>query len=1393
MDQAQRASPTDVRPILQRLAVDLALTDEPPAPIEGVPAPLKEGVEVLRAMRSEGRDGTDVSDPYVTVLAARDALRRRDVAEALTALSALDVDETFCGGSRWLRAALAAPHRDLREAAVSALEGVEVGSHGSLAKRALVARALEAGDERAVAAFANDAGAEVLSSADRLVLAALSAKSFGSFAFERLDSWIADTARDDEYQTLAAAVSGLLCGDHAPAATLPVGTPRHRAEVRLGRCLASIALGSGSIEFDGAAATSHELLAVDASHGAGRAVVLEHAFRTHRRGEVAEMLSDRENDGRLVGLLLHELDHVGASDEPLATDSPAEFAMRDQLGLAFEQSPQSELLLRMALRHCPEKTTAAGAAVALAAQAEAIEEPHASAAAWREAALRYDAAGLSSEAVQAFSRSVAVDARWSLAHDLAHHIARSYADDAAQHEWLGRRAKCEHVEPAIERLRQALHPSNVTREGRDALLDEALALRPNDASLRELHATLTGRRAVCPPEDVTVAELAVEAAFGSELDRDWDAMKAYTERAEALGDELFAPMFRRRLARRGVDALAHAEQLHAAARATSDPALKEELTLAAAYDLIAAGQDERAHEILKEALELGGSSLALSHLLTSRFLPKSTDADLAAANTAIASVVGGAEAVAHLKLAARLRGRADLNEDFAASAHEILQHLPNDPWSLRVLQADAMKRRDADAMMAVVGPIVAEQEGSLDAATLWLRAAELHLMDGRDEMGEFLLDRCLEIWPRHLLARILRAKLLDRRGPVERAAEAYERLALVCRTPSKRVGAFYRAASLWLSRDDVEAKHNGRRLLESVTEIDAGYKDSFELLRAIYMASGAKSDLADLLGARLDHVEDPDRRTELEVMRGKILAETGSGAEAKAALAAALAASPDNIEALRAYVEVCTVDRDWSSTEQALLRLGRLLVDAEEQSAIYLQLGQLYDGPLGNTERAEKAYQEVIRIAPAEMRPREKLVSLYLRAGDPDKALAQQRAMIDVTEDPGDQCVRTVRLAEIFEQLEDLEQAETVLVGARRRFTKDAEPVRALVDFYRRQEKYAAADMLLGRAAAEVRRGLGAGRFETNLFAMTATVAELRGDHDVAEVARASLAAIHGDQVRLSGMNAAAVDPDNDERLAPSVFSRSFRQLLCYSRGIMDAAVPLDLPGLGATLLGASHAEFSDQVRRIAAAAGLGDVTLLFSAALERGCVAVAGVDVAGTPPTIVFGEALLRSDRVGVRDFLLRRAMKTLQARTAALVRTEPSDLGPLLAAFLRLHKPDFVPTGVDPGKLELFGQRMVDAGGTNEDPRLVNLADEVIGSIGNRASGLRTAAQVWASRAALLATGDPFVAIDALAWASGADAELPPHGPDRIKWIGRHAELRDLVAFTVSEDYRNLRGAGH
>jgi hypothetical protein len=85
--------------------------------------------------------------------------------------------------------------------------------------------------------------------------------------------------------------------------------------------------------------------------------------------------------------------------------------------------------------------------------------------------------------------------------------------------------------------------------------------------------------------------------------------------------------------------------------------------------------------------------------------------------------------------------------------------------------------------------------------------------------------------------------------------------------------------------------------------------------------------------------------------------------------------------------------------------------------------------------------------------------------------------------------------------------------------------------------------------------------------------------------------------------------------------------------------------------------------------------------------------------------------------------------------------------------------------------------------------LASEVIGSIGNRASSLNTLANAWGSRTALLAVGDPNVALEAIAWANGSASGPPPSGPDRVKWIGRQAEARDLIAFSVSDAYTAAR----
>jgi hypothetical protein len=84
--------------------------------------------------------------------------------------------------------------------------------------------------------------------------------------------------------------------------------------------------------------------------------------------------------------------------------------------------------------------------------------------------------------------------------------------------------------------------------------------------------------------------------------------------------------------------------------------------------------------------------------------------------------------------------------------------------------------------------------------------------------------------------------------------------------------------------------------------------------------------------------------------------------------------------------------------------------------------------------------------------------------------------------------------------------------------------------------------------------------------------------------------------------------------------------------------------------------------------------------------------------------------------------------------------------------------------------------------------LALEVIGNLGNRVSQLGTAIHQWGNRTGLLAVGSPNAALRGLALAAGQLAGPPP-GPERVKWVIRNPEARDLAVFSVSEPYAEAR----
>ena len=712
-----------------------------------------------------------------------------------------------------------------------------------------------------------------------------------------------------------------------------------------------------------------------------------------------------------------------------------------------------------------------------------------------------------------------------------------------------------------------------------------------------------------------------------------------------------------------------------------------------------------------------------------------------------------------------------------------LGHSASELWALRTLSACARAAEDNDLTLSVEERLFKIVERPLDKATLALRAAEAAARLDRPADAQRLLLAVLGLIPEHPLALTTLAEVLEAAGNPTGAAEALETAARASHVAAHQVGAWHHAAVLWL--DQVSNTARGRQALERAVALDVTHEDAVVRLQSLYVAENDRQKLAELLERRLESTTDPEERVALEVTRGRALAEVGEHQAAKAALAAALDGNPNHTEALEAFADLCLGEGDWTGGEQALIRLARHALGLPRQAQIYRRLGELYDTALPNPERAELAYKEVLKRDPDDADTVARLVQVYGKLGDPATALAMQTELLGRAKTADQKRDRTLALAWVEEQLAgDRKRAEGTLEKARKEWPHDSVVLRGLAEFHQRHGDVRASHVLLDRAATDARRALATGRFEPGFFEVLTTVAEIKNAGDAALVARSTLAALHGEDVPVTAAGPLAGDPRLDDLLAPELVSSPLRALLRKTGGLLDAAYPVDLRALRAAPLPVSSAAFASYVQQLALSFGIRGLEVFASPLLGPVCMPVGTAS-----PELVFGQALLDSQDDAARYFLLIRCLKILQGNAAALSRTSPVDLWPLLAGYLSAFAPNWLPQGVDAKRLAEAQKRVQNVMPPRLDDDVPILALEVIGAIGNRASLLGGALHQWGNRTALLSAGSLVTSLRGVALASGLTAGPPKEGVDRVKWIVRNPEARDLATFGVSEQYGEAR----
>lgn len=1372
LDAAARLAPADPRAHVFKLARELSAgSGAPSVRLPDAPelAALRAAQASISARRDAAPDAGSATEAHLS--AARRALAKGDGKAAGLALAHVARIPELRHAARWVAAALLAPSPDTRSKAIELLsallaEHTNEGAAPGYLLHALAARSLEASDAEGMQRALHASG-DAFSQADQVAMALLSGSDIPTEQLAALASQAGGA-------TLAAAAHALQ-GDLDGLRRSAIGEPATRSPHLLGRAFASgdsLTAALSAPETESEQSSEHAALT--------RLLQIERAIATKNFPAAAETLGalappEADASRQLVAALAHEL--TGGASAALAAYQRA-----------HGKSPGFEAPLRAQV----DSSGPRRAASLLEQGAEASENDARRALLLTEAAMRSQQEA-PEQTLNLLERARDADPTLPFAFRQAELAARMAGDPQQLLEWirLRRDSSEDPIEKAHDQVREALLTADEDLGGAADLIALAAEERPGDVGLRELGERLNPgsnldrgawrEAAAATAEGAVKGRLLLEAALNYERDGDAEAAARAARASLEAGGGSLAEITRERTAAGTAEAADLSDLLLSQAKAETDPAKARALYERLSQLDLARGDQSSALLWQSAILEDSPTYLPALRQLEHAYLAAQRDEDLVPIERTLSTALPEWSGLAHAILATRLIKKTDEWLNAKDVVYGTNHPTPRPYWLLRQLAAYAQAIGDDAKAFEVLGELASQSDADLDASTLCLRAAETAARLTQREEARLLLDQAIERMPEHLVALTTRADVLEASGDGPAAAAALEAVAQASSVERHRLEAWYQAGLLWLDR--AGNPERGGAALEQAANIDVTHGDVFERLRQLYVDQNERGKLATLLESRLARTSDPAERVGLEVTRAQALAEIGDRGAARAALAAALDANPEHVEALRAFAELCGSEGDWPEAEQAWIRVARHTQDQAKQAEIYRKLGQIYEEHIPTPDRAELSYREVLKRLPQDFQARERLVQVYAAAGNAERALAVQEELLSLAETGDDKRTRSLELAVIYEQVAgDKRKAEAILERTRKAAPTDPLVLRALAEFYARTGESRALNVLLDRTANDARRALGTGRFDPSFFEALGSVAELRGDQDSAIVATATLRAIQGGEpIPVRGGGAIAGQPRFDDMLAPDLLSLPLRSFIQKTGNALDGAYAMDLRAMRAQPLPQEMQGFRQQIAQLAASYGVHNLEVLVAPHIGK------SVQPASTnPPQLVIGKELLDADDQAVLYFLVFRALKLIQANACALSRTAPIDLWPVLAALLSLFADNWQPQGADAKKFAVAQQRIRATLPRSLDDDVPVLALEVIGGIGNRASQLATALHEWGNRTALLAIGDPRAALRAI-----AGGELPEEDAERAKWVTRNAEARDLAVFSVSEKYAQARQA--
>ncbi|MCC7542124.1 MAG: hypothetical protein IT379_38250 [Deltaproteobacteria bacterium] len=1118
--------------------------------------------------------------------------------------------------------------------------------------------------------------------------------------------------------------------------------------------------------------------------------------------EATNAVANRVNDEPAAALRLVAADQLeragdvaGAADAFLAASAAAPSTTRTARAVA-RTSPADARRAADAYRREADQLTTVRAAQALVEAGALLEASH------------------GDEAIASYERALELAPTYVPALMARVRLARGAADGAALARLFDLAAgSLDEPSARAWRFRAALHASGVSPADGLARMRSLMEAEPRDATIADLVLRFS---ADLPPSDrAALHELRLETVTAS-LARAV-ALRAAAAHEEAGDGARAAALYRRLLgtadsAARGLpvdpkDPLAAAGLDRAEIRAGQSARVAERLMRVAGDDAAVPSARARAFEQLagldlrersdrasavlsyRSLLELVPGHVPTLRTLERLLLDQGRIDELGDVRVALTHAVSTAEdAAAYARAASRSLLAAP---DAAGSAADdvvlaAFRKGATDSWTARRAAGAAEAAGDLATQAEARERLAAAVAPGPERATEQVRAADLRLAMGDSARALGLFREAISATEaKHLVALTTAAEILEQMGNVRDAAETCEIAARAHTVPAQSVLWWHRAGVIW--QDRAGDNDHAIAALSRAAEIAPAFADTYERLRGLLEPRSQHGRLAELTRARIAAGAPPEQLLDLHEYLARIAEGMNDRATAKDAHRAALGIQPDRLDSLRALARLCTADQDWREAADALIRVARLSQDKPELRDVFFALGDIYDTRTPDVRRAEAAFKRVLAITPTDVPALERLAALYRRESRATDAIEAIARLCDVETDPEKRRGHRLELAEAYERAADLRQAEAALENARRDTPTDLVVVRALADFYGRQNAQTALAMHLDRAAADFRRQLESDPTHTDGYRGLAEVLSWRGRNDGARCvasAAAALGVVDPVLARLvdsaggvPGAGSAAADTELNALLAPPVLTPSVREFFRLAEELLERMLPFDvrsIPGERVSLRGHPARAIIDQVARWF---GFESVDVHVIRGLSAVCFAT------GSSPVVLISSAdVLPVASEGELVFLLARAFKIAQGRLSLLMRAKPDDLAIAIAGIVRQYDPAYAVPGVDVAVLDDAARRAAKAMPRRIRDDLLPFALELGGARLFDAAGLASATTELADRVSLVAVGSVPASFGALARLSGRPvAELDPRG--RVEVLRSVPMLQRLLRFAVDE----------